>query len=130
MPRLNIHIFISFYNGSFLCLMFQAQRHFFHSGYHSFYRYCLCQKKMLIVSLYFRVWFNDLYFMILVEVFTNHISAENLYFTNHIEWIEHKIMGFKPANRYEIIRQSLLSTISIIIHFLWSKSYVNIFYGA
>ena len=53
------------------------------------------------------------YFTILVEVFTNHISVENTYFTNHIEWTEHKIMGFK----YQIIRQSLLSTISIIIHF-------------
>ena len=55
----------------------------------------------------------DLYFTILVEVFMNHISAEN-----HIEWIEHKIMGFKPANRYQIIRKSLLSMISIIIYFI------------
>ena len=59
---------------------------------------------------------RDSYFTILVEVFTNHISAELTYFTNHIEWMEHKIMGYKPANSYQIIRQSLLSTISIIIH--------------
>ena len=28
---------------------------------------------------------RDSYFTILVEVFTNHIVAENTYFTNHIE---------------------------------------------
>ena len=44
--------------------------------------------------------------------------AENTYFTNHIEWTEHKIMGFKPANRYQIIWQSLIPRISIIIHFM------------
>ena len=27
---------------------------------------------------------RDLYFMILVEVFTNHILADKIYFTNHI----------------------------------------------
>ena len=46
--------------------------------------------------------------MILVEVFTNHISAENAYFTNHVRWAEHKILGFKPVNRYQIIWQSLI----------------------
>ena len=29
MSRLNIHAFISFYNRSFLCLIFQARKHFF-----------------------------------------------------------------------------------------------------
>ena len=33
----------------------------------------------------------DLYFKTLVDIFTNHISAENTYFTNYIEWTEHKI---------------------------------------
>ena len=47
---------------------------------------------------------RDSYFTILVEVFTNYTSDENKYFTNNIEWTEHKIMGFKPANRYQIIR--------------------------
>ena len=42
---------------------------------------------------------HDLPFTILVEVFTNQISAENTYFTNHIEQTEHKIMDFKPSNR-------------------------------
>ena len=28
---------------------------------------------------------RDIYFMILVEVFMNHILVENTYFTNHIE---------------------------------------------
>ena len=59
----------------------------------------------------------DLCFTILVEVFTNHTSAENTYFTNHIEWTECKIIGFKPTSRHQIIRQSLLLMISIIIHF-------------
>ena len=45
----------------------------------------------------------DLHFMILVEDFTNHILAENKYFTNHIECTEHKIMVLKPANKYQII---------------------------
>ena len=60
---------------------------------------------------------HDSYFTILVEVFTNHISAELSYFTNHIEQIEHKIMSFKPTNRYQIFQQSVLSMIYIIIHF-------------
>ena len=47
----------------------------------------------------------DSYFMILFEVFTNHISAENSYFMNHMEWREHKIMIFKPPNKYHIIWQ-------------------------
>ena len=71
----------------------------------------------ICIYIYIYITTRDLYFTILVEVFTNHISAESTYFTNHTEWTEHKIMGFKPTNRYQIIRQSLLSTISIIIHF-------------
>ena len=43
---------------------------------------------------------RDWYLTILVEVFTNHFSAENTYFTNHTDWTEHKIIGFKPANGY------------------------------
>ena len=46
---------------------------------------------------------RDLYFMILVEVFMNHILAET-HFTNHIEWTEHKIMVLKPPNKDQIIR--------------------------
>ena len=45
------------------------------------------------------------YFMNLVEVFTNQILAENTYFTNHVEWTEHKIMALKPASKYQIIWQ-------------------------
>ena len=30
----------------------------------------------------------------------------NRKFTNQIEWTEHKIMDFKPANKYQIIRRS------------------------
>ena len=56
---------------------------------------------------------RDSYFTILVEVFTNHISVENIYFTKHVEWTEHKIVGFKPANRHQITLQSSFSTISI-----------------
>ena len=73
---------------------------------------------------------HDSDFTILVEVFMYHISAENTYFANHIEWADNKIMSFKPTNRYQIIWQSLLFMISIIIS-LSCKSYVNIiFYEA
>ena len=34
----------------------------------------------------------------------NHISTEKTYFTNHMEWTQHKIMDIKPANKYRIIR--------------------------
>ena len=47
---------------------------------------------------------RDSYFTIIVEVFANHILAGNIYFTNHIQWIEHKIM-LKLANNYQIIQQ-------------------------
>ena len=47
---------------------------------------------------------RDLYFMILVEVFKNHILAKNTYFTNRIEWTEHKIMVLKSASKYQIIQ--------------------------
>ena len=54
----------------------------------------------------FRVRFNDsrFYFTISVEVFTNPISTENTYFTYHIE---RALMVYEPANRYQIIGQSL-----------------------
>ena len=45
------------------------------------------------------------YFTILVEVFKNHILAENKYFMNLIEWTEHRIMVLKPARMYQIIQQ-------------------------
>ena len=48
---------------------------------------------------------RDSYFTILVEVFTNHILAENTNFTNQIGWTEHEIMVLKPANKYKIIWQ-------------------------
>ena len=47
---------------------------------------------------------RDSYFTILVEVFTNHFLIEYTYYTNHAKWTEHKIMGFKPGNKYQIIR--------------------------
>ena len=48
---------------------------------------------------------GDLYFTTLVEVFTNHILAENTYIRNHIQWTKHKIMVLKHANKYQIIWQ-------------------------
>ena len=48
---------------------------------------------------------HDSYFTILVEVFMNHMLAESTYFTNHIEWTEHKIMAIKYANKNKIIQQ-------------------------
>ena len=50
------------------------------------YVYCNC----LLTG--FDLTTRDSYFMILVEVFMNHILAENTYFTNHIERREHKIL--------------------------------------
>ena len=47
---------------------------------------------------------HDSYFMVLVEVFTNHNLTENTYLTNHIVWTELKIMVLKSANKYQIIR--------------------------
>ena len=46
---------------------------------------------------------RDSHFTILVEVFTNYNVAENMYFTNHREWAEHRISALKPASRYQII---------------------------
>ena len=37
----------------------------------------------------------DLYSAIVIELFTNHILAENTCFTNHIEWTGHKVMVLK-----------------------------------
>ena len=78
----------------------------------------------------------DSYFLILVEVFMNHVSAENICCTNHIEWTEHKVMGFEPPKK-QIIWQChnfkkyshgnfSASSISLL-----NKSFVRItFYGA
>ena len=84
-----------------------------------------------------------------ITYFSNHIFhkvfvawivemyVKNTYFTSHIEWTEHKFMILIPANKYQTICHCLnfkifLSTIiSIILIFLWSKSFVNIiFYRA
>ena len=43
--------------------------------------------------------------MILGETFTNHILAENTYFTNRIEETEHRIVVLKLSNKYQIICQ-------------------------
>ena len=48
---------------------------------------------------------RDSYFTILVEVFMNHILAENTYFMNHVEWTEHKKTTLKFANKYRILWQ-------------------------
>ena len=72
---------------------------------------------------------RDSYFTILVEVFTDHILAEKIYFKNHIEWTEHKIM---VVNRQvsaklfdnEIISKTFLSTISTIIHFFIKQRFL------
>ena len=48
------------------------------------------------------------HFTILVEVFTNNVSAENTYFTNHIKRAEHKIMGFKSVFGDVIVFKNIL----------------------
>ena len=71
---------------------------------------------------------RDLYFTILVEVFTNHILVEN---TNRTEWTEHTIVVLKPSNKYQIIFKNIIKIfLLMIILSLLSKSFVNIiFYG-
>ena len=54
-------------------------------------------------SFRFNLTTRDLYFMILLEVFTNYILAENTYFINQIEHTEHKVMVLKTANEYQLI---------------------------
>ena len=54
--------------------------------------------------------------------------AENTYFTNRLEWTQHKIMIFKPVSKYQIIRhlhnfKNILSTISTIIHFFIKQTF-------
>ena len=53
--------------------------------------------------------------MILVKGFMNHILAENTYFTNHAEWLEHWIMAFinKPENNYQIILKNHIRIVFI-----------------
>ena len=48
---------------------------------------------------------HDSYCTILVEVFKNHILAENTFLMNHLLWTDHKIMVLKPASKYRIIQQ-------------------------
>ena len=70
----------------------------------------------------------------LTLVFTNHILAENTFFTNHIKQTEHKIMVLRHANRYQIIQQCHNFKNILINNFQygpWSKSFVIIiFYRA
>ena len=59
----------------------------------------------IVASSGFDLTIRDSHFTILVEIFRNHILAENTYFTKNIEWTEHEIMVLKPANNYQIIWQ-------------------------
>ena len=76
----------------------------------------------------------DLYFMIQVKVFTNHILAKNIYLTNHREWTDHKNISLKPANKYQIIWQHHISSNILIADFdnhlflCWAKVLWTIFY--
>ena len=84
----------------------------------------------------FRVRFNNSWFVFLDSSWSFHAS-ENTYFTNHVEWREHKVMTSKLANKYQIIWQcnSFKSTLIDYFHRLFpassisfsSKSFVNIF---
>ena len=53
----------------------------------------------------FDIMTHDSYFLIPVEVFVNHILAENTCFMNHIKGTEHKVMLLKLANKNQIIQQ-------------------------
>ena len=69
---------------------------------------------------------RDSYFTILLEVFTNHLVAENTYFANHIECTEHAIMVLKPANMYQFIWQCYNFRTGITDNVFMSKSFLNI----
>ena len=43
---------------------------------------------------------RDSYFIIVAKVFSNRILAEDISFTNDVEWTEHKITALKPGNKY------------------------------
>ena len=45
---------------------------------------------------------HDLYLMILAEVLTNQILAENTYLTNHIEY---RIQNYGPETKYQVFWQ-------------------------
>ena len=73
------------------------------------------------------------YFTILVERFTNHISAQNTSSMN-MEWIEHKIMILKRSNKYQLfgnvitLKIFLLTTASVIHLFIGQKFFKTSFY--
>ena len=74
---------------------------------------------------------HDSYFT--VEVFTNHILAENTYFTNRMGWIEHKIMVLTLANKCQNI-PPCHNFKNIVFDYFYhhaslhgAKSFVNIF---
>ena len=76
----------------------------------------------------FDLWTCDIYFTILGEVFSNHISTENTYFVNLIERREHNIMVLKPISRHQIIQWTLfwtISSISIILLFFTEPKMTN-----
>ena len=71
---------------------------------------------------------RDSYFTILVEVFTNHILAENRYFMNYIESTENKTIVLKPQTSTKlldnlIILTTFLSMISTINHFFIKRKF-------
>ena len=59
----------------------------------------------------------DSYLTILVEVFTNHISFENSYFTDHIESTEHEIMVLNLQISTKIFCSVMTVEIFLIEHF-------------
>ena len=86
------------------------------------------QKRVQINIPGFNLRTRNSYFLILIEVFTNHVLIENIYFTNCIEWTEYKIMVLKSENKYQIIWQchnfkTFLMTISTIINFFIKQKF-------
>ena len=79
--------------------------------------YMITASGMRELSSGFNLTTRDSYFTNGVGVFTNHILAENTYFTNKREWTDHKIMVLKPENKYQIIRQRHISRNILITDF-------------
>ena len=66
--------------------------------------YFLADSLKYLKNARFHLTTSDLYFTILVEVFTNLIFAKNKYFTNQTQCTENKIAFLKPAHKYQIAR--------------------------
>lgn len=119
---LNIHVFITFYNGFFLCLIFQARRQFFfHSSHHSFYRsfilYCLWHNTVTFPN---QNSLQNLFFFLIpikkkVWVISSHsrfLFNKYLHLYKYLFWL---IPSKDPGNANKVLLHSTLENPSISV---------------